>query len=204
MGMLLVTAGCPSTPHVNNLDSRGSQIICFGDSLTEGFGASVGEDYPSRLAEVLDVPVINAGVSGDTTEEALYRLQTDVLDQDPFLVIVILGANDFLSGRPRKETFGNLEEIVRRIQARGAMVLLTSVQGGLFGDVHQKHYQRIAKKYHTAFLSNIVDGIMTNPSLKSDTIHPNAAGYQKMADRILEAIKPLLAKRARRLAGSVR
>ena len=194
----ILLSGCAQVPQIANLDSKGTHIVCLGDSLTAGEGAERGKDYPSRLAAALKVPVVNSGVSGDTTEEALKRLERDVLDQDPLLVVVILGGNDFLQHLPNQKTFGNLETIIQRIQARGAMVVLASVQGGLFGDVYRKDYKRLAKQYRTAFIPNILDGIISDPSLKSDMIHPNAAGYQKMADRILKMIQPLLEENARR------
>lgn len=196
--LLVLSSGCSQVSQVANIDSKGTDIICFGDSLTAGEGAGPGEDYPSRLAELLDLPVVNAGVSGDTTGEALRRLGADVLRKDPLLVIVILGGNDFLGRLPKHQTFNNLEEIIRRVQEKGAMVVLASVQGGLFGDVYRSDYKRLAKEYRTAFIPNILDGIISNPSLKSDTIHPNAAGYQKMADRVLKTVQPLLEKNARR------
>lgn len=126
------------------------------------------------------------------------RLEEDVLDQDPLLVVVVLGGNDFLRRLPTSQTFADLETIIQRIQARGAMVVLASVQGGLFGDIFRKEYQRLARKYRCAFLPNILDGIINTPSLKSDTIHPNAAGYRKMADRVLETVEPLLRENAQR------
>src|SRR5437763_9915919 len=85
---------------VTNLDSHGSNIIAFGDSLTAGYGANPGEDYPSRLSSMIGVTIMNAGVSGDTTDTALARIDTDVLARDPRLVIVGLGGNDFLRGVP--------------------------------------------------------------------------------------------------------
>ena len=73
--------GCGPSPYsrVTNLESRGSSVIAFGDSLTAGYGASAGEDYPSRLTAMSGVPVVNAGRSGDTTESALARIENDVL-----------------------------------------------------------------------------------------------------------------------------
>src|SRR5438034_3864710 len=68
---------------VANLDSRGAGVIAFGDSLTAGYGAQQGEDYPSRLSSLIGTAVINAGVSGDTTESALARLDNDVLTRGP-------------------------------------------------------------------------------------------------------------------------
>jgi len=85
-------------PKVANLGSRGTSIIAFGDSLTAGYGASAGEDYPSRLSALIATPIINAGISGDTTESALARVDADVTPRDPRIVIVGLGGNDFLRG----------------------------------------------------------------------------------------------------------
>ena len=101
-----------------NIRSTGELIICFGDSLTEGVGASAGEDYPSVLSRQLGSAVINAGLRGDTTAAALERLVDEVLNKNPRLVILLLGGNDFLRQRPRRETRRNLEEIVRRVQAK--------------------------------------------------------------------------------------
>src|SRR5512142_926678 len=93
---------------VRNLDSRGTAIIAFGDSLTAGFGASAGEDYPSKLSAIIGAPVVNAGVNGDTTEAALARIDAEVLARDPRIVIVGLGGNDFLRGVPIATTEANL------------------------------------------------------------------------------------------------
>lgn len=88
--------------------------MCFGDSITYGLGASPGHDYPSLLAKKLNLTVINAGKSGDTTEGALQRIQHDVLDKKPYLVIVELGANDYLKGISAEATLKNLEEIIKK------------------------------------------------------------------------------------------
>jgi len=199
LGILLCEAaalfslvGCSSRLDIANRDSRGTTIICFGDSLTQGVGASPEHDYPSLLAKALGREVLNAGRSGETTQEALKRLDADVLSRDPKLVIVEFGGNDFLHQLPRAETFANLDEIVRRIQDRGAMVVLVGIQPGLFGDATHSDYQRIARKRHAAFIPNILDGILTDPQLKSDELHPNDAGYEKIAQRIEQVVTPLL------------
>src|SRR5262245_33920455 len=92
---------------VANLSSRGTGIIAFGDSLTAGYGAAAGEDYPSRLSSMIGTPVANAGVSGDTTESALARIDADVLARNPRIVIVGLGGNDFLQNVPISVTEAN-------------------------------------------------------------------------------------------------
>ncbi|MBI3118467.1 MAG: hypothetical protein HYZ00_07260, partial [Candidatus Hydrogenedentes bacterium] len=93
----LVLGGCGvDYDDVANIANTRTAIVCFGDSITHGYGASPGRDYPARLAELLGTPVINAGVDGDTTASALKRLEEDVLIEEPRLVIVELGGNDFL------------------------------------------------------------------------------------------------------------
>src|SRR5437763_16370406 len=98
--LILVVAWPSPYAKVRNLDSRGANVFAFGDSLTAGYGAQAGQDYPSRLSALLGEPVLNAGVSGDTTESALARLDDAVLTRDPRIVIVGLGGNDFLGGVP--------------------------------------------------------------------------------------------------------
>jgi len=183
---------------VRNLNSQGQNVICFGDSLTQGVGAENGEDYPSLLTRQLAYPVINAGRSGDTSRDGLARLDRDVLDQNPRLVIVLFGGNDFFRQVPLSETRKNVEEIVKRIQDHGAMVALAGLKLGLFTDEYGPLYAEIAKHYGALFIPEILKGILSDPKLKSDSIHPNSSGYRLMAQRIVERIKPLLEEADRR------
>ena len=176
---------------VANLDSRGTSIVAFGDSLTAGYGAVAGEDYPSRLAALIGAPVINAGVSGDTTESALARIN-DVLGQNPRIVIVGLGGNDFLRRVPPETTKANLESIVRRIQGHGAMVVLLGFEFPTFGPDYGSLYEEIAGEQRCLLVPDLLDGILTDPKLKSDEIHPNARGYALMAERIARPLGKLL------------
>ena len=177
---------------IRNLHSAGETIICFGDSLTEGVGASAGEDYPSVLSRQLGSSVINAGVRGDTTAAALERLTDEVLDKNPRLVILLLGGNDFLRQRPHRETRQNLEEIVRRVQEHGGMVVIAGIRLGVFGDEYAEIFEQTAERFGALYIPQVMKGILTNSSLRSDPIHPNSAGYRLIADRIAEKIKPLL------------
>lgn len=97
-------------PIVTNARPQGENIICFGDSLTFGTGASQGKDYPSQLSELIKRPVINAGVPGDTTERALTRLEEDVLSRSPRIVCLTLGGNDLKNGVPKDEAMKNLTD----------------------------------------------------------------------------------------------
>ena len=179
---------------VRNLESNGTNIIAFGDSLTAGYGAAGGEDYPSGLAKLIGREVINAGVSGDTTDAALARLDADVLQHSPRIVIVGLGGNDFLRGAPIASTEANLRAIVKQIQASGAMVVLLGFNFPSLTASYGKMYARVASDEKCLLIPDLLDGIIGNPSLKSDEIHPNARGYALMAERISGPCRKLIAK----------
>jgi acyl-CoA thioesterase I len=179
---------------VKNLDARGSAIIAFGDSLTAGYGASAGEDYPSRVSERLGVPIINAGVSGDTTDSALARLDNDVLARNPRIVLVGLGGNDFLGGVAITKTETNLRTIVQRIQGAGAMVVLLGFRFPSLSADWGAMYKRVAHDERCLLISDVLRGILTEPSLKSDEVHPNARGYDLMAERVAGPLRTLIAK----------
>lgn len=179
---------------VTNLGSKGSAVIAFGDSLTAGYGAPAGEDYPSRLGQNIGVSVVNAGVSGDTTESAAARLDADVLAQNPRIVIVGLGGNDFLRRVPVATTEANLRGIVRRIQGAGAMVVLLGFRFPAMGGNYEEMYEKVADEEGCLLIEKTLAGILTDPSLKSDEIHPNARGYALMAERMSDPMRKLLKK----------
>lgn len=187
---LVILMGCQ--PAIENRNSSGTTIVCFGDSLTAGYGAHKGNDYPSLLAQKVSLPVINAGISGNTTKDGLNRLDSDVLTKNPKMVIITLGANDFFHQVPKEETLSNMSKIVERIQASGAMVVLAAVQTGIFGDAYIDGFKKMAQEKHFLLIPNILKDIMDNPAYKSDQIHPNDEGYKIMADRIYRHIKGLL------------
>ena len=171
-------AGCGSPyKHVANLDTSGTGIICFGDSITRGQGATRGNDYPSRLSALLGMPVVNAGVNGDTTASALRRLDRDVLRAYPRLVIVELGGNDYLRKVPKAETLENLEAIVAGCVSGGAMVVVLHAKIGLFSDPYWDGVQEIAARQGAFVIENVLKDIFGNPARMSDQVHPNDLGY---------------------------
>jgi lysophospholipase L1-like esterase len=196
--IIIVVALWPSPyARVRNLGSTGANLIAFGDSLTAGYGAPTGEDYPSRLSALIGTPVINAGVSGDTTASALARLDADVLARDPRIVIVGLGGNDFLNGVPIQTTEANLREIVHKIEGGGAMVVLLGFRFPSLTADYEAMYKRVAKDEGCLFVGSVLRGILNDSSLKSDAIHPNAKGYALMAERVAGPCKKLIAKAER-------
>ena len=187
----LLLLGCAKR-EIKNINSRGKNIICFGDSITFGYGADPGGDYPSALAKITCVPVINAGIDGDTSTEALKRLKSDVLDREPLMVIVEFGGNDFLRKIPTEITLNNMKAIIDTIQAEGAMVAVVDISTGMLLRQYHSPFYNLAREKGAIFIPSLLTGIITNPRLKSDFIHPNTDGYNVIAQRVYRIITPYL------------
>ncbi|MFH0763300.1 MAG: GDSL-type esterase/lipase family protein [Candidatus Omnitrophota bacterium] len=190
--LLFIFIGGCAKREIVNVSSGGKTIVCFGDSITFGYGAKPGEDYPTALARLVRVPVINAGIDGDTSTEALQRIRSDAIDRDPFLVIIEFGGNDFLRKTPIETTMDNVRQMVEEVQASGAMVAVVDISAGLFLKEYRGAYRRLAYETGAIFIPNILNKIVTNPSMKSDFLHPNGKGYQMIAQRIFRSIEPYL------------
>lgn len=176
---------------ITNYPPKNQTIVAFGDSLVEGVGARAGNDFVSVTERALGVTIINKGKSGDTTADGLMRID-EVLAENPGIVMVLLGGNDALRRVPKKETFANLGIIVERLQASGAVVVVLGVRGGILGDGYVGDYETLAKKYHTAYVSNVLEGLITNPKLMYDGIHPNDQGYAIVAERVVKVLQDVL------------
>jgi len=190
---LVFLSGC-AQKETANINSSGTNIICYGDSLTFGYGAGEGEDYPSALAKLIDVPVINVGIDGDTSSEGLARINSDVLDRDPFLVIVEFCGNDFLRKVPIEDTVNNISRMIDNIHGCGAMVALVDISAGLLLKDYREQFKRLARRKNVIFIPAVLSGIVTNPSLKSDFLHPNGNGYSMIAHKVYCTILPYLKK----------
>ena len=168
--------------------SIGDTIICFGDSLTHGSGASKGMDYPSQLSKMITKPVLNSGVPGDTTGRALRRLERDVLAKSPDVVLITLGGNDLKNGVARDIAFENLKTIVESIQKTGARVIIGGIKFPIRDRGFGRAYQELSDETGAILIPNIFEGIMGNRKLMSDPIHPNDEGYKLIAERFYEAM----------------
>jgi acyl-CoA thioesterase I len=175
-----------------SISSGGKNIICFGDSITYGVGAPRGYGYPGVLSRMMIAPVINAGCDGENTVEALRRLKADVLDRDPLLVIIEFGGNDFLQKIPVETTISNIREMVDKIHSAGAMVAIVDISTGVILQDYRQPFYNISLEKNTIFISHVLNGILTDMSLKSDPVHPNANGYKIIAHRIYRTITPYL------------
>jgi len=171
--------------------SSGEHIIAFGDSLVEGVGASPENDMIARLSRALGTSIINAGKGGDTTQSALERLERDVVSQNPRIVLVLLGGNDALGHVAKEEVRKNLGAIIDRITGTGAAVLLLGVRSGFLQSQYDDTFAKLAREKPVTYIPDIMEGVFGRAALMSDPIHPNDAGYAKMADRILPVLKSM-------------
>ncbi len=165
-------------------------IVAFGDSLTYGTGAEAEESYPAVLAELIGRKVVRAGVPGEVTERGLARLPSVIEAHDPRLVIVCLGGNDMLRKVSEAETEENLRAIITTIRRRDIAVVLVGVpKASLIGGTPE-FYADLAAEFGIPYEGKILARVLYKSEYKSDTIHPNAKGYRKIA----EAIAALLRK----------
>lgn len=170
----------------------GDNIICFGDSLTYGTGAPPDKSYPAQLSEMIGKPVINMGIPGNTTADGLIRLETDVLENSPRIVLITLGGNDMKNGVDKEEAFKNLRAIIEAIQAKDALVVVGGVKLLFWDRGYEAEYEKLAEETGALLVPNVLKGLVGHNDLMSDAIHPNAAGYEIMAERFYKVIKPYL------------
>lgn len=189
--VIICLAAC-TQKEIKNIDSAGKNIICFGDSITFGYGAEEGQDFPRLLSRMTEIPVINSGLDGDDTISALKRLENDVLDREPLLVVIEFGGNDFLRKVTLEDTLKNIEEMIKAIHTAGAMVAVADISMGIIMNNYSSGFRKLSKKHQVIYIPNLLKGIITDASLRSDFIHPNASGYKVIAHRIYRAIIPYL------------
>lgn len=193
------TARYSPNPH-----RRTGVIVAFGDSLTAGYGVSESESYPAVLDRELRArgyryTLINKGVSGDTTTDALERLD-EVISEKPEVVILVLGGNDMLRNVPVGQTEANMRTLIERLQAEKVLVVLGGMRSIKLGSLDRlafnELYPRLAEEYKLPFIEYFLEGVALNSSLKiADQIHPNAQGYQKIvSDQVLPVMKQVLRK----------
>lgn len=174
-----------------NYPNSHKDIIAFGDSLTYGYGAGRTQSYPAYLSDMIGRDVINLGVNGDTSSAGLARI-SELYRYKPYMVLVEFSANDFFRKVRKKETEQNLRQIVAQIQKMGAIVVLVDTGGGAPMNEYTKMQEKIAKDYDALFVPGIMNDIFNKTYLKSDEIHPNAAGYKIVAEKVNKVIKNYL------------
>lgn len=181
--LVFLAAGCDSPPPMSRL-APDAVILAFGDSLTRGTGARDNQAYPIILQELLGREVVNAGIPGEISADGLKRLPGVLEEYQPDLVILCHGGNDFLRRMDNDRIATNLRAMVNLIRQSGAGVLLVGVPQFGFVLEPPAFYREIATEYKIPYEEEIISDLLSDRSLKSDNIHPNAAGYRLMAEAI--------------------
>jgi len=178
------------------------RLLVLGDSLTAGYGLAAEEAFPVQLQAALknggvDVLVINAGVSGDTTAGGLSRIDWALADK-PTHVIVELGANDALRGVDPKTTRRNLDAIIAKLQSAGVKTMLAGMYappnwGRDYEAEFRSIYPDLARQYRIGLYPFFLDGVAARPTLnQADGIHPNKKGVAEIVGRMLPSVRRLL------------
>ncbi len=180
-------------------------ILAFGDSLTAGFGVDANDSYPARLQRLLvekgyHYKVINAGVSGDTTAGGAGRIDW-VLQHEPEIVILELGANDGLRGLPISEMRKNLGKIIETCRKNGVKVLLAGMEitpnlGAEYSKDFRESFPLLAEQYNVPLIPFFLKDVAAQPELtQPDGVHPLSNGYAIVTQTVFQYLKPMLEKK---------
>jgi acyl-CoA thioesterase-1 len=216
--MAMMLAGCSTTPPPAAPEAQKAPdpspaqkpdirkvLVVFGDSLAAGYGVDAGQSFPDRLQKMLDAEhypwhVVNLGISGDTTEGGVSRIDS-ATSLKPGIVVLELGGNDGLRGLPPAVTRKNLETMITAFQGAGATVVLAGITlppnyGPDYIKNFDKIYTDLAHEHHLTFLPFLLVDIITKDLhyLQRDGIHPTAEGAEIVAGTVFRTLKPQLAK----------
>jgi acyl-CoA thioesterase I len=176
---------------VNYPPSATGPWVAFGDSLTEGFGATEGNDYPAVLSQKLGIKIINLGKAGETTGDGLKRVEAAAALR-PRVVLLCMGGNDVLQKIPREEMFNNLSALIDRFHREGSFVVLIGLRSATVLDKNHKFFKAFAREKQVFYVRDILDGIFMKPVYMSDAVHPNDEGYRLVAERLDRELRPML------------
>jgi acyl-CoA thioesterase-1 len=183
-------------------DSRKTLVI-FGDSISAGFGLPAGQSFPDYLQKQLDAAgyawhVMNLGISGDTTEGGVSRIES-ATSLKPTIVLLELGGNDGLRGLPLASTRANLDQMIASFQQAGARVVLAGMTlppnyGPDYVHQFEQIYKDLAAQHKLTLIPFLMADIVTKDLryIQYDGIHPTAQGSEIIAGTVLRAVKPLL------------
>jgi acyl-CoA thioesterase-1 len=185
---IVVGAGCGKSVALPKL-SADATILAFGDSLTFGTGANEDESYPSRLGALVGRKVVRAGIPGEVSEAGLARLP-EVLDEHaPKLLILCHGGNDFLRKLPRDKAAANLRAMIRLARDRGIDVVLVGTPEPSLGAAPPAFYAELAKEFRIPYEGEVLGTVLRDRTLKADPVHPNAAGYKVIAEKVAALLR---------------
>jgi len=183
-----LAAGCGARHKIEKLDS-GATVLAFGDSLTFGTGATPAESYPAVLERSIGRKVVNAGVPGETSAQGLERLPATLDEVKPKLVLLCHGGNDFLRRLDDAQAAANVRAMIQLARERGIpVVLIATPKPGLPPSV-PAFYGEIAAELKVPYDEGVLRSVLLDNALKSDMVHPNAAGYARIAAAVEKILK---------------
>ena len=179
-------------------------LVCYGDSITAGYGLLAGQSFPDALQRDLDkrgyhYKVANQGTSGATTKDAVAGLRP-ILLLHPAIVIVEFGGNDGLRGLPLDQTRHNLDTVLTALETAHIKVLFAGITlppnfGRDYIQQFDLLFRDLAQKHRTAFVPMIYKDLVNVPgTIQLDGIHPTAKGSEIIAQTLLPALTPMLKK----------
>lgn len=163
-------------------------ILAFGDSLTVGVGVNSEYSYPTILSKLSGLKVINGGVSGETTTVGLKRFEGWIIEKKPSLIVLLEGGNDILRKQDLAKTKQNLKSMVLLAEKHHVQIVLIGVPERLSFSSSAPMYEEISDEFNLVFEEEIISHLMYRASYKSDMVHFNRAGYQKLAQTIYELL----------------
>lgn len=185
---LLQLSACSPGPKLPPLPADGV-VLAYGDSLTYGTGAMPDQSYPAVLSGLIGRRVVNAGVPGEITAEGLARLPETLERVRPKLVILCHGANDLMGGMDRAVAADNLRAMLAMIRERGGSAVLVSVPSIGLSLEPPPFYAQVAAEAGVPCEGKVLPRILGKPSLKSDIVHPNGAGYRALAESLADLLR---------------
>jgi lysophospholipase L1-like esterase len=185
---VLLAAACSGGPKLPRL-APDAVVLAFGDSLTFGTGVQADQSYPARLQALIGRKVVSAGVPGEVSASGLARLPSALDDAKPQLVILCHGGNDFLRKLDEAQVAKNLRAMVDLARARGVEVVLIGVPKPGLLPSPAAFYADIASELRLPYEDTALKKILRDNSLKSDLVHPNAAGYARLAEAVAALLK---------------
>ncbi len=179
-------------------------LVCYGDSITAGYGLENGQSFPDALERDLDArgyhyEMVNRGTSGATTKDAVAGLRS-VLLLRPEVVVVEFGGNDGLRGFPPEQTRRNLDAVLTALENAHIKILLAGITlppnyGQEYIQQFDQIFRDLAAKHHVAFVPMIYKDLIDVPgTIQPDGIHPSAKGSEIIARTLLPVLTPLLRK----------
>ena len=184
----LIMSACKTEPKQAPLPPE-ARVLAFGDSLTYGAGVLPEEAYPAQLQALIQRQVVNGGVSGELSGDGLRRLPIWLDEYEPKMLILCHGANDLLRSLSEEKAAENVRAMVKMARDRGIDVVLIAVPKFGLMRAPPTFYEDIAREFDIPIERYVLNDIVRNSALRSDSVHPNAEGYRLIAQALVKRLQ---------------